>query len=77
MLVGLQSMAAAIWKALCSSLGAHQNLQTLSLAGSAIWDATLQVSLRVHRVCQRTSILSNCTSDCKGCCLKYAAAFPA
>jgi len=44
LLVRLQSLPAAIWKALCSSLGAHQNLQTLSLAGSAIGDATLQVS---------------------------------
>jgi hypothetical protein len=44
MLVESQSLPAAIWKALCSSLGAHQNLQTLSLAGSAIGDATLQVS---------------------------------
>ena len=43
-LVGLQSLPAAVWKALCSSLGAHQSLQTLSLAGSAIGDATLQVS---------------------------------
>ena len=43
MLVELQSLPAAIWKALCSSLGAHENLQTLSLAGSAIGDATLQV----------------------------------
>ena len=43
MLVGLQSLPAAIWKALCSSLGALQNLQTLSLAGSAIGNATLQV----------------------------------
>ena len=43
MFAELQSLPAAIWKALCSSLGAHQHLQTLSLAGSAIGDTTLQV----------------------------------
>lgn len=39
----VQNLPAVIWKALCSSLGSHQSLHTLSLAGSGIGDSTLQV----------------------------------
>ena len=43
-LMVMQNLPPAIWKVLGSSLGAHQNLQTLSLAGSGIGDTILQVS---------------------------------
>ncbi|KAL0039275.1 hypothetical protein WJX79_001133 [Trebouxia sp. C0005] len=54
------SLPAAVWKALCSSLGAHQSLQTLSLAGSAIGDATLQVLSDGLRANQTIAELNLC-----------------
>ncbi|DBB01949.1 TPA: hypothetical protein ACH3X1_000538 [Trebouxia sp. C0004] len=54
------SLPAAIWKALCSSLGAHQNLQTLSLGGSGIGDATLQVLSDGLRTNQTIAELNLC-----------------
>ena len=41
----LQSLPPALWKALCGCLGTHESLRSLSLAGSSIGDANLQVSL--------------------------------
>lgn len=41
----LQNLPSVIWKALGLSMSNHQNLQVLSLAGSGIGDATLQVRI--------------------------------